>query len=46
MRGEGGFDAEKADAFNDEVRGGGGLVRGNDLDQDSEREGALGAEIE
>jgi hypothetical protein len=46
VRGEGGFDAEKVDAVNDEVRGGSGLARGNDLDQGSEGGGALGAEIE
>lgn len=45
VRGEGGLDAEKVDALSDDVRGGGGLVLGNDLDQDSDREGKLGAEI-
>ena len=43
--GEDGFDAEKVDAFKDDVRGGGGLVLGNDLDQESNLVGALGAEI-
>jgi hypothetical protein len=45
LRGDGGFDAEKGDAI-DAARGGGGRVRGNDLDQGSMRGRALGAEIE
>jgi len=37
---------ENVDALKDDVRGGGGgLVLGKDLDQDSEFEGALDAEI-
>ena len=43
--GEAGFEAEKVAALKEEVRGGGGLVLGNDLDQESCRGGALGAEI-
>jgi hypothetical protein len=41
--GEDGLEAEKVDALKDDVRGGGGLVLGKDLDQGSEFEGALGA---
>jgi hypothetical protein len=42
--GEDGFEAENVDALKDDVRGGGSLVLGKDLDQDSGFEGALGAE--
>ena len=42
--GEDGFEVENVDAFKDDVRGGSGLVLGKGLDEDSEFEGALGAE--
>jgi hypothetical protein len=42
--GEDGFEAENIDAPKDDVRGGGRLVLGKGLDQDSGLEGALGAE--
>jgi hypothetical protein len=42
--GEDGFEAENVDAFKDDVRGGGSLVLGKDLDQGSGFGGALGAE--
>lgn len=42
--GEDGFEVENVDALKDDVRGGGGLVLGKGLDQDSEFEGALGVE--
>jgi hypothetical protein len=43
--GEEGFEADKVAALNEEVRGGGGLFLGSDLDQDSSRGSALGAEL-
>jgi hypothetical protein len=43
--GEDGFEAENTGAPKDDVRGGGGLVLGKGLDQDSGLEGALSAEI-
>jgi hypothetical protein len=43
--GEDGLEAENIGAPKDDVRGGGGLVLGRDLDQDSGLEGALSAEI-
>ena len=43
--GEDGFEAENTGAPKDDVRGGGGLVLGKDLDQGSGLEGALSAEI-
>lgn len=43
--GEDGFEAENIDAPKDDVRGGGGRVRGKGLDEDSGLGGALGAEI-
>jgi hypothetical protein len=42
--GEDGFEAENIGAPKDDVRGGGSLVLGKDLDQDSGLEGALSAE--
>ena len=44
VRGEDGFEAENIGAPKDDVRGGGGLVLGKDLDQDSGFEGAVSAE--